>query len=293
MEALYGDVDNIDVWVGALAEDHVAGASVGELVQTILVDQFERIRDGDRFWYQESFSGPLLHIIDNTTLADVIERNTEITNLQDHVFFASSSFIFEVQERDRGSDLTLVVNDNTVQIFDNTRHRVLASQSTSEVSQIIIVGVDHQQDRITVQANTSNSSLTNSIFIYGGNGQGDVITFADNRKADEVTIDSQSVVFNELAINYFGFELLRLNASRNDEVVVAEDVDIPVEIEQHQRLQSPKHHQHQPSHPRMTHQHLAESKESDEKDQRQESSGLSHDIRHHSLPSNSSPFRRR
>ncbi|MCB1236960.1 MAG: peroxidase, partial [Verrucomicrobiae bacterium] len=51
LEALYGTVDNIDAWVGGLAEDHVPGASVGELVQTVLADQFARIRDGDRFWY--------------------------------------------------------------------------------------------------------------------------------------------------------------------------------------------------------------------------------------------------
>jgi len=57
LEQVYGDVDNIDVWVGGLAEDHVPGSSVGKLLQTVLVDQFERIRDGDRFWYQNLFGG--------------------------------------------------------------------------------------------------------------------------------------------------------------------------------------------------------------------------------------------
>ena len=88
LEAAYGDVDSIDLWVGGLAEDHVAGASVGELVQVILVDQFTRLRDGDSFWYQEIFQGRELREIENTTLADVIERNTDIEGLQDNVFFA-------------------------------------------------------------------------------------------------------------------------------------------------------------------------------------------------------------
>lgn len=48
----YGSVDNIDLWVGGLAEDHARGASVGPLFQAIVADQFERLRDGDRFWYQ-------------------------------------------------------------------------------------------------------------------------------------------------------------------------------------------------------------------------------------------------
>src|SRR6185295_17624543 len=57
LQTLYnGDVNNIDLWVGAMAEDHVPGTSVGPLVRRILADQFQRLRDGDRFWYQRTFS---------------------------------------------------------------------------------------------------------------------------------------------------------------------------------------------------------------------------------------------
>ena len=88
LEALYGTVDDIDVWVGGLAEDHLPGSSMGELFTTVLVDQFERLRDGDRFWYENIYRGHKLHEIDTTTLADVIQRNTGINGLQDNVFFA-------------------------------------------------------------------------------------------------------------------------------------------------------------------------------------------------------------
>ena len=40
LQALYGGVDNIDSWVGGLAEDHVDGAAVGELIYAVLKDQF-------------------------------------------------------------------------------------------------------------------------------------------------------------------------------------------------------------------------------------------------------------
>lgn len=83
----YGNVNNIDLWVGGLAEDHVPGASVGPTFQRILVDQFQRLRDGDRFWYEREFQGNELRQIRQTTLADVIRRNTTTTNLQDNVFF--------------------------------------------------------------------------------------------------------------------------------------------------------------------------------------------------------------
>ena len=51
LEAIYGSVDAMDVWVGGLAEDHMPGASVGELVATAIIEQFTRLRDGDRFFY--------------------------------------------------------------------------------------------------------------------------------------------------------------------------------------------------------------------------------------------------
>jgi hypothetical protein len=84
---LYGNVNNIDLWVGVMAEDHFPGGSVGQLGRAIISDQFERLRDGDRFWYQNIFSGPPLEYVERTTLADVIRDNTTVSNLQNNVFF--------------------------------------------------------------------------------------------------------------------------------------------------------------------------------------------------------------
>jgi len=86
LEALYGDVNNVDAWVGALAEDHFHNANMGELAYTVIADQFTRIRDGDRFWYQNTFRGRELSDIESTTLADVIERNTDLTDVHDNIW---------------------------------------------------------------------------------------------------------------------------------------------------------------------------------------------------------------
>ncbi len=85
----YASVDQIDPWVGGLAEDPVAGAMVGELVATILREQFELLRDGDRFWYEREFEGRTLRRLRATRLAQIIRRNTSIRDeIQDDVFIA-------------------------------------------------------------------------------------------------------------------------------------------------------------------------------------------------------------
>lgn len=97
LEATYGSVDNIDLWVAGLAEDHLEGSSLGETFTTIIVDQFERLRDGDRYWYENVFEGQQLRELESTSLADIIERNSEITGLQGNVFFAADAQPVEEQ----------------------------------------------------------------------------------------------------------------------------------------------------------------------------------------------------
>jgi len=103
LEEAYGTVDNIDLWVGAMAEDHVRGGSTGPLVKAILADQFERLRDGDRFWYQRVFSGRELAQLERTTLSDIIERNTGVEGLQEDVFFFKAEVRGQVFD-DRNGD---------------------------------------------------------------------------------------------------------------------------------------------------------------------------------------------
>jgi hypothetical protein len=87
LAAAYSSVDDIDLWIGGLAEDHVPGAMVGETFFTVLRDQFQRLRDGDRFWYENSLPASLLDMVKGQTLAQVIRRNTGMeSEIQEHVF---------------------------------------------------------------------------------------------------------------------------------------------------------------------------------------------------------------
>ncbi len=87
----YSDIDLLDLWVGGLAEDHAPNAMVGETFQAIIADQFQRLRDGDRYWFENDpyfVAHPeLLEIVRATRLSDVIRRNTPIGDeIADNVF---------------------------------------------------------------------------------------------------------------------------------------------------------------------------------------------------------------
>ena len=90
LEKVYDDISNIDPWVGSLAEDYHGEANVGELIYIVLKDQFERLRDGDRFWYENDAELTSADITElkNTKLSDIILRNTSISDIQENVFFA-------------------------------------------------------------------------------------------------------------------------------------------------------------------------------------------------------------
>ena len=64
-----------------MAEDHLAGSSVGPLVAAIVTDQFRRLRDGDRFYFENDsdFSTDEMATIRITTLADIMIRNAAIS----------------------------------------------------------------------------------------------------------------------------------------------------------------------------------------------------------------------
>ena len=96
-----GNINNVDAWVGMLAEDHVQGASVGPLLLAQIENQFQRLRDGDRLFYRGNAAGlytngilnsDIASIIDldHLTLGDVIEANTSVTHLQNNVFFVTT-----------------------------------------------------------------------------------------------------------------------------------------------------------------------------------------------------------
>ncbi|MEZ6093999.1 MAG: peroxidase family protein [Pirellulaceae bacterium] len=86
LHELYGDVKNVDPWVAMLCEDHFPGAAVGETAWFVIRDQFLRLRDGDRFWYENRFSPQAVQNFNNTRLSNVVRRNTGLKALPIDMF---------------------------------------------------------------------------------------------------------------------------------------------------------------------------------------------------------------
>ena len=239
LESLYGDVDNVDAWVGGLAEDHLPGSSVGEFIQTVLADQFERIRDGDRFWYQNVFSGRQLAEIENTMLAEVIERNTGISDLQDNVFYDSSVLYYRAPAGQPPAEVAVVAGRDDVRLVDSRSGRTLAGGAAASVSQVILVGSQQGGDRFTVDLSRGPLDLADGLVIDGG-GRRDELIVRGGRQAESFAVDDAAVVVNDLAISHNGVERIRLFTGRGpDQVTVAEGMTTAVEVDGRNRPAPP------------------------------------------------------
>ncbi|XP_054710141.1 peroxidasin-like [Uloborus diversus] len=90
LETLYGHPDNVDLWVGGISEEVKEGAKVGPTLLCLLIDQFRRVRDGDRFWYENEgiFTPDQLVQIKQSSLARVLCDNGDNITLVTRDVFA-------------------------------------------------------------------------------------------------------------------------------------------------------------------------------------------------------------
>ncbi len=122
LESVYGDINNMDSWVGFLAEDHMSDALFGESVMTIMEVQFTNLRDGDRFYYESDpgLSSEEIEEIKNTRLTDVIMRNSGVAELQDNVFLTRKHISTSVAQVDaKPIELAVYPNPSSGNFFVN------------------------------------------------------------------------------------------------------------------------------------------------------------------------------
>ncbi|XP_075761167.1 myeloperoxidase isoform X2 [Pelodiscus sinensis] len=88
---LYGTPENIDIWIGALAEPFVPNGRVGPTMACIIGSQFRKLRDGDRFWWENPgiFTAQQRRALRRINLPRIICENTHITQVPRNPFQAN------------------------------------------------------------------------------------------------------------------------------------------------------------------------------------------------------------
>ncbi|MCK1404900.1 peroxidase family protein [Bradyrhizobium sp. 76] len=126
-----GAFNNIDFWIGGLAELHVFTGQLGTTFNAIFEDQMERLMDGDRFYYiyrlQDSLNidTDLGHAIVTEQFKDIIERTTGVMHLNGDVMGYSDSTLELARKVMPGTALTAVRGQD---ILDITGNHVMANQ---------------------------------------------------------------------------------------------------------------------------------------------------------------------
>ena len=92
----YGSLENVDLFVGGLAEKPLSNGLVGAVFSCIFAKTFSAVRNGDRFYYENSgetgvFSQEQREQIGKASLSRVICDNTDIMQVQPNAFMADQT----------------------------------------------------------------------------------------------------------------------------------------------------------------------------------------------------------
>lgn len=201
LQATYGDVDSIDLWVGGLAEDHLPGSSMGLTFTSIIVDQFERLRTGDRFWYENVFSGKELTALQNTRLSDVIERNSKVRNLQSNLFLSSSGQSLAVHLDDLGiQKATIRAVNGQIQIIDGVKNRIVLTRPVEQLAGLVIWGSKYSSDRLTIEGSVKSTMLPQGIKFLAGTKGTHGLNIRGTSGNDTITVQGQDISLNGLDV---------------------------------------------------------------------------------------------
>ncbi|WP_274533416.1 peroxidase family protein, partial [Fulvimarina pelagi] len=96
-------IDRVDLWVGGLAEKHVMDGIVGQTFWVVLHEQFDRLQEGDRFYYLDRFDNFDFYetFVDGQDFSDIVARNTGLTGLPEDIFVAD---LDDDEDRDDDDD---------------------------------------------------------------------------------------------------------------------------------------------------------------------------------------------
>ncbi|OYU11078.1 MAG: hypothetical protein CFE38_13950 [Comamonadaceae bacterium PBBC1] len=87
-------LNNVDFWLGGLAEAKVAGGMLGSTFDFIFAMQMISLQNSDRFYYLGRLAGTdLLLNIEAQLFSDIVSRNTGVNHLYSDIFTVADSYV--------------------------------------------------------------------------------------------------------------------------------------------------------------------------------------------------------
>lgn len=130
-KAVYGEddihVNDIDLFVGGLAEAPVGASQMGSTFTWIFQEQLDRLQEGDRFYYFNQLKDDplLLADINAQHFSDIVARNTGLDHLHYSIFKVAEGVELGPQERIRDMSATAVVPDHVYSIVGNDLNNII------------------------------------------------------------------------------------------------------------------------------------------------------------------------
>lgn len=91
LASVYDHPDQIDMWIGGLAERPSGNALVGETFGYLIADQFNRTRAGDPNFYEWALHPQTANWVHNVRLADIIRWNTDVRDIDRTAMIATDN----------------------------------------------------------------------------------------------------------------------------------------------------------------------------------------------------------
>jgi peroxidase len=137
LKATFTDVGQIDLWTGGLSEKHVNGGLIGETFGKIIGDQFEALRDGDQYYYENvangTFDAASLNEIQHTTLSDIIERVTDTEHMQANSFVFTERHASNVAAENPNAPQLIIGIDGNATLTGGDRNDTLVAGTGRQV----------------------------------------------------------------------------------------------------------------------------------------------------------------
>jgi hypothetical protein len=137
-KATYGEddihVNDVDLFVGGLAEAPFGASQMGSTFTWIFQEQLDRLQEGDRFYYFNQLKdAPLiLADINSQHFSDIVERNTGLDHLHYAIFKTSERVNLGPHERIHDMSADPAVTDKVLTVVGNALSNVIIGTSRDD-----------------------------------------------------------------------------------------------------------------------------------------------------------------